>query len=137
MRPDRLAAARWNAIVLERVREELRPAAQPAAGATATKRPSPLNAPKDTYGHSCCRARSDGHQRLIAVPPAGQAQRDEALLAERRRWMADYAAAARTGDWQAIAAAGRESAVGVGLGCIVALIRTSHQIHCYNRCLCF
>ena len=32
MRPDRLAAARWNAIVLERVREELRPAAQPAPG---------------------------------------------------------------------------------------------------------
>jgi hypothetical protein len=40
-----------------------------AEGESAIKCPPPLNVLEDTYDRSCCWARSDGYQHLMAVSP--------------------------------------------------------------------
>jgi hypothetical protein len=50
-----------------------------AVGESVIKYPSPLNVPKYTYDRSCCWARSDEHQRVMADPPAAIAAWQPAL----------------------------------------------------------
>ena len=47
---------------------------------SAIKCPPPLNVLEDTYNQSCCWARSDGYQHLMAVSPGARPAATEPML---------------------------------------------------------